>query len=1021
MTIGSLFRGYGWVRPVLVFLALSPLVLAGTAWAQCANYANYSYPAGDILPTDQQDGHGAGIFVQGQYAYTAFADEEFKIFDVSDMSFPVLVYSYNFPNQPLRSIYVSGSIAAIVGNVGLVLFDVSDPFSPTLLGSLGSAWQVQEVVISGTNAYLTESATYEDPRFRTIDISDPSAPVQMASLPLPNYPTKSFAVSGDFAFVPTREAGLQILDISDPSNPSIANDIQRGIGCWAVVVSGNLAYVTFRNPSGDGELVIFDISAPTDPTIVGSVIPGTGQEYWHIGLAGTTCYLGYRYAPTAVVDCSDPTAPFLSGTHQFRNELMSDMAVFGDYLFEGRGNFGFNTVYVASSEPLVPISSLVTTGTAQNVVVSGAGDNLAYVADGDAGLKIIDVSDPLSPVLIDSVSTRGFAADVFLSGNYAFVADGDSGLAVIDVSNPGAKSSSLIGTLDIPGGYVADVSVQGDYAYLAVSTAGFRVADVSNLALPQIVGAETSLTLCQSVDVSGSYAYVTDGIAGLKVLDVSDPDNPWIIDGVKSSTWINASDVIVRGSKAYVTDSGNGLHVVDITTPNSVVEIGHTETTGQAMQVSVNGNYGYVADSESGMQLIDLEDPANPIIVGNIDFPEYALGTYVTSDYVYVAASSGGLQICPSQCGESDVVFANFSYSMADSFYPAVVSFTNLSVGFFGNTLWDFGDGVGTSTTVSPSYYYALPGDYDVSLSVSGSGNEDTFTRTIRILAAEPWISSVEDVPEDQGGYVVVNFVRSGYDDTMPNKAELYTIQRQYQGTWVTVATSGAYGDHTYSVLAATQGDGAAWNTPFRVIAHVDEGVWIGPTVHGFSEDNIAPAAPANVTWIGDRLLGWDDVAAMDFAYYRIYGGPSSDFSEAVPVTAVADNRVDLTGVAHPWVFVVAVDDAELESIPSSPAAVADVPDAVKEVQLSGAFPNPFNPRATIKYALPRTIRMRLAIYDLSGRKVRVLVDGVVTAGRHVAVWEGIDDAGRALPSGTYFSRLEAGDKVLTNRMMLLK
>jgi hypothetical protein len=48
-------------------------------------------------------------------------------------------------------------------------------------------------------------------------------------------------------------------------------------------------------------------------------------------------------------------------------------------------------------------------------------------------------------------------------------------------------------------------------------------------------------------------------------------------------------------------------------------------------------------------------------------------------------------------------------------------------------------------------------------------------------------------------------------------------------------------------------------------------------------------------------------------------------------------------------------------------------------------------------------------------------VDAVVNAGRHEAVWEGVDDAGRALPSGTYFSRLEADGKVLTNRMMLLK
>ena len=83
------------------------------------------------------------------------------------------------------------------------------------------------------------------------------------------------------------------------------------------------------------------------------------------------------------------------------------------------------------------------------------------------------------------------------------------------------------------------------------------------------------------------------------------------------------------------------------------------------------------------------------------------------------------------------------------------------------------------------------------------------------------------DVPIDQGGEVYVNFFHSGYDDTEPNRSEMYTIQRQDDGVWVTIATSGAFGDHYYSVVCGTQGDGPSWNTPFRIIAHMDEGIWI--------------------------------------------------------------------------------------------------------------------------------------------------------------------------------------------------
>ena len=63
--------------------------------------------------------------------------------------------------------------------------------------------------------------------------------------------------------------------------------------------------------------------------------------------------------------------------------------------------------------------------------------NYAYVADGNSGLQIIDVSDKTTPFIAGSVNTPGRAYRVWVSGNYAYIADGyDGGLQVIDISNP---------------------------------------------------------------------------------------------------------------------------------------------------------------------------------------------------------------------------------------------------------------------------------------------------------------------------------------------------------------------------------------------------------------------------------------------------------------------------------------------------------------------------------------------------------------------------------------------------------
>jgi hypothetical protein len=83
--------------------------------------------------------------------------------------------------------------------------------------------------------------------------------------------------------------------------------------------------------------------------------------------------------------------------------------------------------------------------------------------------------------------------------------------------------------------------------------------------------------------------------------------------------------------------------------------------------------------------------------------------------------------------------------------------------------------------------------------------------------------------------------------------------------------------------------------------------------------------------------------------------------------------------------------------------------------------PNPFNPTTTIAYDLPSSARVRLVIYDVSGKQVKNLVSTTKPAGRHSAVWDGRNDASELVASGVYFYRLMAGDFVQTKKMVLLK
>ena len=88
---------------------------------------------------------------------------------------------------------------------------------------------------------------------------------------------------------------------------------------------------------------------------------------------------------------------------------------------------------------------------------------------------------------------------------------------------------------------------------------------------------------------------------------------------------------------------------------------------------------------------------------------------------------------------------------------------------------------------------------------------------------------------------------------------------------------------------------------------------------------------------------------------------------------------------------------------------------------LAQNHPNPFNPQTRIDFALARSGRVDLAIFDLTGRRLARLVGGDLEAGRHTVLWDGRGADGRRLPSGTYLYRLVTGDDVMSRKLTLLK
>ncbi|HER44272.1 MAG TPA: T9SS type A sorting domain-containing protein [Candidatus Eisenbacteria bacterium] len=84
-------------------------------------------------------------------------------------------------------------------------------------------------------------------------------------------------------------------------------------------------------------------------------------------------------------------------------------------------------------------------------------------------------------------------------------------------------------------------------------------------------------------------------------------------------------------------------------------------------------------------------------------------------------------------------------------------------------------------------------------------------------------------------------------------------------------------------------------------------------------------------------------------------------------------------------------------------------------------YPNPFNPRTRIDFVMPSAGRANVTVFDVRGRRVATILDGVLDEGRHSVSWDGRDSQGRSAAAGLYFYRLEACGTVLTRKMVLMK
>ncbi len=150
------------------------------------------------------------------------------------------------------------------------------------------------------------------------------------------------------------------------------------------------------------------------------------------------------------------------------------------------------------------------------------------------------------------------------------------------------------------------------------------------------------------------------------------------------------------------------------------------------------------------------------------------------------------------------------------------------------------------------------------------------------------------------------------------------------------------------------------------------------------------------------------------------------DMEIVIPIKSAGDNMIvidykpqaSLLNLQWPVFGHDSYRSGNYEMIPLATDEVVDLPTAF---DLAQNYPNPFNATTSIRFSLAREGQASLSVFDLLGRRIKVLQSGKLTAGQHSFVWDGRDEAGLAVTSGVYFYRLDTTEGALTRKMVLLK
>lgn len=597
----------------------------------CENDFNYNLC--NLGNYDTALGRIRDVIIVDELAYTAVEGAGLVVFDLSNLSNPIIVSCYDdskpitedvvwdFFDHTTSGLFIKDGLVYLADGLnGLVIINVSDLANPQKIGHYKiTSGGIPNVIVSGSNAFVWGSE-----KVKIIDVSDPTYPFLTGEISIGVYTTesiRSIAVKDNYVFISSED--FIIYDISVPSNPTEIARITDFLGAGITIRNNVVYYISYTTIGNTSyHLHAIDISNPNSPVIISNLsLSDITDNIQSIVVSNTTAYIASSVEIVAINVTNSSNLIYLGKTN--------------------------NSTLVWSSKRLALQSNLDQYQDMTDIV---------FCADEYQGFLILNFSNVSDPSLISAYHFGYPIHTLSIDENLLALAVGKNLLTIPNnfenLSNGNSYNFNQVGSFSLNYSSISDVHVEDGYVYVSLTLFGLGIFDVSTPLNPKLIGIFNLTSINSSIyakrlfyDKEKDFVVITMANDGYAIIDVSNKTNPTLL--YHGEKWrADIVDVFVKNDLLFIAESyfDSGFGIINITNPANPIRLKYISFSEIIYDIYVEGELLFLSTELCPIKIYDISNPIAPIKLSEVKSDRWYPGQiYVNNSIAFVAHNANGL------------------------------------------------------------------------------------------------------------------------------------------------------------------------------------------------------------------------------------------------------------------------------------------------------------------------------------------------------------------------------------------